>query len=177
MSTSHPNVGKLVSPDINTGVRDAIHVAVISVVADTYLKPGEHYNNVGIVDPYLEHMVAIGERFWLFLYPNTVTTLRHQWTHPEFPDIEPVNEKLPADKEISKKFLEDFADRLFSYDSYEGYTKLEMLLNGLEDGSGHFGMDIEYGDDCKPSEELFKHYEIYTGKKMGEKPEYFRCAC
>ncbi|MFO0822607.1 MAG: hypothetical protein U0792_05710 [Gemmataceae bacterium] len=39
---------------------------------------------VGIVDPFLREAVRPGQRFWLFMYPNTVTTLRHEWTHPAY---------------------------------------------------------------------------------------------
>jgi hypothetical protein len=81
-----PNVGHLVEP--GGGLRDAIHIAVIGIVAGETLQPGEHVfleiengrqiaypgpttdNAIGIVDPFLEDLVYSGKEFWLFLYPK-----------------------------------------------------------------------------------------------------------
>lgn len=89
-------IGKLVEND-GQG-RDAIHVAVVPVIAAVRLRPGcrvgldedgraeisETRHCIGIVDPFLEEWVEEGQKFWLFLYPGTITSLRHVWTHPAF---------------------------------------------------------------------------------------------
>jgi len=95
--------------------RDAIHVAICPMVAGERLVPGQHvkivnqkavramrgFGAVGFVDPELEKPVNKGQRFYLWIYQRTVTSLRHQWTHPAFP--EPV---------ISKTLMMKFAQRV-----------------------------------------------------------------
>lgn len=92
-----PNIGQLVDEH---GKRDAIHIAVIPVIAGQELRPGEHVgilydqtigngNNrgiklIGIVDPFLTKQVYQFDKVWLFLYPGSITSLRHVWTHPAF---------------------------------------------------------------------------------------------
>ena len=75
-------------------VRDAIHVAILPVIAGHILRPGEHVAVVdgvawstktethGIVDPFLKSFVLEGERFYLCLYPGSITSLTHHWSHP-----------------------------------------------------------------------------------------------
>ena len=76
--------------------KDAIHVAIAPVIAGEKLKPGQRVGLVsstvvadvepfvGIVDPYLRDDVEPTQRFWLFLMPGSVTSLKHAWTHPAF---------------------------------------------------------------------------------------------
>lgn len=81
--------------------RDAIHIAVMPVIAACELSPGEHVGvlqkvplvvgpraepHVGIIDPFLREHVKSGETAWLLLYPQTITGLRHHWSHPVIPD-------------------------------------------------------------------------------------------
>lgn len=79
--------------------RDAIHVAVLPAVATMPLSPGQHVGpmpdgswlpsapkKMGVVDPYLTAFVRTGQKFWVLLYPRTVTGLRHVWSHPELPE-------------------------------------------------------------------------------------------
>lgn len=89
-----PELGILIE---GAAFRDAVHVAIAPVEAAHSLESGDHVgigvdgrawtagvDYIGIVDPYLRRTVQEGERFWLCLYPGTVTSLRHAFTHPAF---------------------------------------------------------------------------------------------
>ena len=106
-----PVLGKLVTGSAH---RDAVHVAVVPVVAGQDLLPGDHVRlvagralrlglgmrrapgvTIGVVDPFLDvAMVRKGECFWLCLYPGTITSLRHVWTHPAFQAVAPPLERV-----------------------------------------------------------------------------------
>lgn len=106
MNDTQHMIGRLV-PD---GVidRDAVHVAVIPVEAAYLLLPGQRVyltvdgkaapcsevKPVGIVDPFLQDVVQPGQRFWLFLLPNTVTGMTHHWRHPLFDGTDKLREHL-----------------------------------------------------------------------------------
>ena len=87
--------------------RNAIHVAVVPAVASEMLRPGQRVGQVagnefgpsssvvGIVDPYLTDVVPKGSRFWLMLLPDSVTGMRHHWSHPLF-DAEHFDERADS---------------------------------------------------------------------------------
>ena len=94
--------------------RDAIHLAVEPVIAATTLAAGEKIGVIsgkaypvgrrvvdgeemtvpyhGIVDPFLPTpgggniAVLPGQSFWFVMAPRMVTSLRHVWEHPAFPE-------------------------------------------------------------------------------------------
>ena len=104
-----PTLGTLIANSDRR--RDAVHIAVVPVISDQRLAPGQHVglcvpddlervgpcdHNIGIVDPFLASDVEPGQRFWLLLYPGTITSLRHVWTHPTFTAVAAsIQEKLP----------------------------------------------------------------------------------
>ena len=74
--------------------RDAIHVAVYPTCAAVKVYPGQHVGHgidgatpkmkpIGIVDPFLNHPIMPGEKFWIIMFPDTARNLRHDWKHPD----------------------------------------------------------------------------------------------
>jgi hypothetical protein len=177
-------------------LRDAVHLAVVPITnAGSYiLHPGQHVNAkgepaepfVGIVDPFLPFRVYPNQTFWLVLYPRTITSLKHVWTHPAFPDAEtferatdgfiadgPISEDQLSPEEqkrLSEEYLKDRADGLgISYGE---------LLRALE-VANPYGVCIgeELEGDVRIEPELKEHAERVLGRKLPDLGDYFRCAC
>jgi hypothetical protein len=163
--------------EILTGVnhRDAVHIAIAPVVAAEQLRAGQQVGfmnsgtmtvgpskqPIGIVDPFLVGYVARGEQFWLFLFPNTITSLRHNWTHPAFPQETSVVCSHAVESEV---WLREFAaEQGISY---------EYLMREIPTGSVCTGNTDVYGVDA---DEVLRHFKNVTGVEMGS--IYFRCAC
>lgn len=176
-----PELGKLIT---SGGARDAIHVAVAPVVASERLKPGTHVGllpngtasatckTLGVVDPYLKQPVQKGETFWLCLYPNTVTSLRHEWEHPDF------GKDLVAEKDRAEAvaWLTDYAEKL--------ELTLEELVQATEDflrNGDSYCLSTDTPDFVwSDRKEFWVHYQIMTGKVLHPdkwEETFFRCAC
>ncbi len=176
------NLGHLIKTNEQVD-RDAIHVAVAPVTAAETLNPGERVgllgdgtasasaSEIGIVDPYLVGMVRKGQRFWLFLFPKTITNLRHHWTHPAFEAVNaPEGLSIPsASMSPSERWIRQFAERLDV-----GYrTLMEGAAEWVRSGDYLCLGGLLEGETVP--EEFWRHYEIVTGVK-GE-GSFFTCSC
>lgn len=170
--------------------RDAIHIAVAPVTAGERLHPGEHIGflkednkelvgyfaktHLGVVDPYLKEdtIIELGQKFWMFLYPQTITSLRHDWTHPAFE----LAVKPKAVHEVdSEAWLTAHADRLdITYSAL-----MKAAKRWLDYGDYTVQRDNEvWRDDFGPAKEFWHHYEIVTGTKVEDhEATFFCCSC
>ncbi len=176
-------LGQLAPKDAS---RDAIHIACAPVTSDVTIYPGEHLYlvegssdkvrpvrlsrssgtpaTVGISDPYLKVSITAGQLFWLCLYPKTVTSLRHEWTHPAF-KFEPSAELSELEK--SKIWLTKYADDCgVDYEQMMNAIKNDDYIN-MGENENYKGM---YSDD------FAKHCSIVLGVDKDYYPP-FSCSC
>lgn len=155
--------------------RDAIHVAVAPVEAAEQLSPGWHVGvsegkadrlrkTIGIVDPFLREPVPAGRRFWLFLYPDTITSLRHDWSHPEFGPSSKAEDADPIAISVLRSFAEEIGEE---YETTLDYLA-QMADQGYVDGRSIYDAIHE---------EVWDAYERLTGTKVEEKHGSFSCSC
>ena len=170
----------------STQKRDAIHLAVEPVEAGERLVPGEHVyvtngvawaagandESLGIVDPFLSGTVKKGQRFWFVMNPRTVTSLRHVWAHPAFPDEPVAGRSVTAQtgpsKEESEAWLRKFADTA-DVPGYEDMMEVVSEDNGYPTFGSSAGGEIP--------DEFWPHAENVLDRKLRHRPKYFSCSC
>lgn len=173
-----------------TAGRDAIHVAVEPAVASHFLRPGDHVGfrsdgragltekPVGIVDPFLKGNVCPGQRFWLFVYPRTITGLRHVWEHPDIPVV-PAPSCLPDNTERTGLVQRSIARIGEIADSFD--VTYQELMGAAEDFllTGEYWNEGERFEGEYLPESFWGHYEIVTGKTVPEDKQhsFFSCSC
>lgn len=186
-------LGKVIS---SAEKRDAIHLAVIPMQCKyPVLRPGDHLtaegdytgpysaDAVGIVDPFLRFDLVKGDWFWLVIYPRVITSLRHVWTHPAFPEeaaapgtalaVSPIEGQFLDGK--AKRLIEEFAAR---YDTTfdDLMAQAETVVNSKDQYARIcFGRDITYQEH----EEFWPLWTAYTGRPVPTEiaERSFRCAC
>jgi len=183
-----PQFGKLIT---EPQMRDAVHIAVAPVTAGENLAPGTRIgftgnaftvgadaDIIGIVDPFLRQDVMEGEMFYMFLLPNTITSLRHEWTHPEFEKeaalqtMEPTFLKLKG-AIAEEKWVSDFADGIGS-----NYTE---IMDGADDylASGDYLVRGGTFEGYSIPDEFWDKYEIIKRKRIEEadRGSFISCSC
>lgn len=179
--THETTLGKLI--DWPAG-RDAIHVACAPMIAASDLAPGQHVGIVsngvagmfsepfvGIVDPFLKETVIKGQRFWLVLYPKTVTKIRHHWTHPSFQDHDKPDQ--PEDFTGAREWITAFAARWeYSFDDFMAGAR-EYVLKDHE-------LDSNWQNQEETDEEwsaFWEHFHTLTGLSIKDKYKVFVVCC
>lgn len=183
-----------------TAGRDAIHLAVEPCVAGEKLLASDNIGRdadgrwtrrkrseaIGIVDPFLEVPVKEGQMFWLVVYPRTITSLRHVWSHPNFDDAPtPVISKRDEEVKEAKKKISNYLKGegintyTYGYDDEDELTVDAFIRNAIlagEIGDSRIYMSTEaYGEIPR---EILDLVEIVAGKKLNFPSDtYFSCAC
>ena len=176
--------------------RDAIHIAVASVVASELLHPGEFINfispedidnvkadseGIGIVDPFLRTTVQRGDIFWMYLIPGSITSLKHQWSHPSFDafaakvqaDTKRKQDEAAALVEESRAWIENWAAGVgIEYDEALDAASRYVRHGDYWNEGGRF--EGEWVPD-----EFWEHYEVVTATKVksNERGSFFSCSC
>lgn len=175
---SDTTLGLIITGEAN---RDAIHIAVAPVSSDETLSPGQRValvpgdctkvksstsNIIGIVDPFLRNQVPPGSQFYLLLFPKTITSLRHEWTHPQFVQSVPT-------LGLSDKWMLRYAAEIgLEYDDLIRGAR-DWILGGEYLNRGPLLEGVELHGD------FWMHYEVITGTKVNpdKKESFFSCAC
>lgn len=162
--------------------RDAVHVAIAPVIAAHKVLPGEHVGffegtsevgssdkPLGVIDPFLVAPVRKGEQCYLFLYPQTITSLRHDWIHPAFP-----NSPDASEKDIAKARFAAAAQHMGR--SYEAMLcDAETILAGDYINNGEDLQNRWYEID---RDQFWKDYETLTGIAVDRNNiGGFTCSC
>lgn len=194
------------TPDDESG-RDAIHIAVFPAVAGQAMRPGARVglsgdsqetvvlmdDGIGIVDPFLRKKLNRGDRCFVLLYPNTISGLRHVWSHPMFVDLaaksaQTPNDQLEAERAAAKEWLTDYAIDNNPYESNHDGTSYgrnlnreqhyERFMEQLRSRAIYFyGSDLHGLYELPEPEELRRNAELVLGYTINWDDFRFSCSC
>lgn len=179
---SDTKLGQLLGIDAK---RDAIHIAIAPVISSGSINPGEHIGftedgtvgirakvKIGIADPFLKNTISNGERFYMFLYPNTVTGMRHEWSHPDF-------QENKGGDDGAKRSLTLLAERCGC--SFELLMlRLDLYAAGLCGPNDSIQQQLNLICEESFVRDIWSNYEICRGVKVGDEIKgetFFRCTC
>lgn len=174
---SNPQVGQIL---YGNPQRDAIHIAICPAVAKSTLQPGERISienlngtifaypstpkkdGDGIVDPFLRYEVKSGNKFYIFLHPDTIRSLRHDWICPKF-----------EDQTKSKVYMIHVArDIQWDYDQL-----MSAAAHWVANKEYAYENNELYKDIGIDWDDFWNHYEILTGHTPEDRSGFFTCSC
>lgn len=170
----------LTKPPGPNATRDAIHVAVVPLIAGSdKLYSGvtfkllhgtsdiamratyEGDDALGIINPFVKSdcgYFKAGDKVWGILFPGTVTGMTHVWKHPAF-------DNPPKAASESEQWIRQFADRWnFDYDN--------LITEATRSSKNEYdryivadGIDCHSSSDLGEDHDLFwVHLAVLTGK-------------
>ena len=190
-------------PLVGEAERDAVHIAIVPLVAGCDLYPGHPFRlshgttdvaisaqyhekeAVGITNPFLgpnHYRIRKGDRFYGVLWPGTVVGMKHHWKHPAFDEVTPCDNEHVA-------WLRKFSEKW-------GFVHEEMMVaatrkyqEGEEAGDDRWDDDyiVAYGRDLHGTEdfelgeeaEFWDHIKALTGvdPEVQKKHVSWSCSC
>ena len=170
--------------------RDAVHIAVVPITAGEDLLPndriyvdggygysveGTAQDVHGIVDPFLSGRIKRGDTFYMCMFPGSITSLRHEWTHPALDSLPEETDSIYTRKAKieSKDWIMDFLHKQTWYDDREKDIEAEysdLIDEWTSDGA------YTFNDSGVDTSLLEAHLEVVTDHKKGEN-FYFSCSC
>lgn len=169
----------------SVSVRDAVHVAVTAAKAREQLRAGDRVgfvdypcrvasrdagNIIGIVDPFRVNPVPPHGLFWLCLFPGSVTGIRHQWVHPEFPAVE-------VDEDDSEAWLRRYAavNNSFLPPAFAFETFIKEVQTSKVTFRGE--QEIHSLNGVPDPDDLERHLEAFLGRPIDLARIDFSCSC
>jgi hypothetical protein len=188
-------LGKIISVNEK---RDAIHLAVEPVRAASVLFPGQDVgfiepgvagvtaDPVGIVDPFLNAPVQKDQMFWLVVYPRQITSLRHVWEHPKFPESQDLNSGAKTVSPKEQHQQQHSWDYVHSLAGDLGVSAADLInhakiyVQSLEDGEyGEYWVDGGMFEGKTIPDEFWPHFTLITGIEVPEEHQqtFLSCSC
>lgn len=178
-------IGKIIPKGV-TMERDAVHIAVAPVVAAEPLERGAHIGllldgtasvaaiiKVGIVDPYLQRSVKKSETFYVFLYPGSITSLTHHWSHPAFlTELTPTQVAAGEGEEWIRKWAEEM-------DITGGFERVMEAAANTARGDWDFISEGAKFESADVPDEFWDMFEKVQGTTVlpENRNGFFSCSC
>ncbi len=167
--------------------KDAIHMAVTPVIlGDKRAFPGDHVGilsdgrvsanttTIGVIDPFLKSSIREGDQVWLFLYPGSITALRHEWEHPAFKKDGSAVAPEDLEKTLAKQRIEaEAASAGLSYDD------LMFAARDYRDHDEYLCQGSRWdGHDMNDAEQFWQDFKLVTGEELPKHlGGFFSCSC